>query len=251
MVVDALEVALLAGIGLGAGVASSLFGIGGGLVMVPALHYGLGVAWGQATAVSLAAIAIQTPTGVLGHARRRAVDWRMAIHLALGGLGGVAIGSRLEPIVPVPWLKLLFALLMVLAAWRLVAAGPPRPVGKGGLHPLLLLVIGVGAGIVSQLLGIGGGLLTVPVLALLGTAIHVAVGTSLVPVFTNAAVATGMHLAQHLDLRAGIVLGLGSILGVPLGVRIAHGLPEQGLRRVFAGALTVAAVAVAWTSGVV
>lgn len=247
---DASDVAILAGIGLGAGVLSSLFGIGGGLAMVPALHYGLGLGWGQATAVSLAAIALQTPTGVLGHARRGAVDWRLAIHLALGGVAGVLVGDRLEPHLPVPWLKLLFAALMALAAWRLVAAAP-RPAGPAGHHPLLLLLLGLGAGIVSQLLGIGGGLLTVPVLALLGTPIHAAVGSSLVPVFTNAALATGLHLGAGLDLTAGLVLGAGSLLGVPLGVRLAHALPERGLRRVFALALVLAAVAVAWTSGVV
>lgn len=246
---DALTIALMAAIGLGAGVLSSLFGIGGGLVMVPALHYGLRVEWGQATAVSLAAIALQTPTGVFGHARRGAVDWRMAVHLSLGGLGGVAIGDRLEPHIAVPWLKLLFAVLMALAAWRLVA-GSPRTAGAGGHHPLALLVVGLCAGIVSQLLGIGGGLITVPVLALMGTAMHVAVGSSLVPVFTNAAVATGIHLAEGRDLRAGLVLGLGSLAGVPLGVRIAHALPDRNLRRVFASALVLAAIAVAWTSGV-
>jgi uncharacterized membrane protein YfcA len=211
------------------------------------LHYGLGVAWTHATAISLAAIALQTPTGVLGHARRGAVDWRLAAPLALGGLLGVAAGDRLEPHVAVPWLKVLFAVLMGLAAWRLVAA-PPAPHAHGR-HPALLLAVGVAAGIVSQLLGIGGGLLTVPVLALLGVPIHVAVGTSLVPVFTNAALATAIHLARHVPLLAGVVLGLGSLLGVPLGVRIAHGLPERGLRRVFAGALTLAAVLVAATSG--
>lgn len=244
---DAGHVAILAAVGLGAGVASALFGIGGGLVMVPALHYGLGMPWGHATAVSLLAIAVQTPTGVWGHARRGAVDWRLAVPLAAGGLLGVLAGERVEPHLAVPWLKVLFAALMALAAWRLVA----RPVQPHAhtRNPALLVALGVAAGVVSQLLGIGGGLLTVPVLALLGIPIHVAVGTSLVPVFTNAAVATGVHLAQGIALGAGLVLAAGSLLGVPVGVRAAHALADQGLRRLFAGALAVAALAVAATSG--
>lgn len=244
---DAAELAILAGIGVGAGVASALLGIGGGLVMVPALHYGLAVGWGQATAVSLLAIAVQTPTGVLGHARRGAVDWRIAVPLAVGGLGGVALGDRLEPHVGVPWLKLLFAALMLVAAWRMVAA--PVQAHAHTRDPWILLGLGVAAGVVSQLLGIGGGLLTVPVLALLGVPIHVAVGSSLVPVFTNAAVATGIHVARGVAVAAGLALGAGALAGVPLGVRLAHALPERGLRRVFAAALAVAAVAVAATSG--
>lgn len=245
---DAAHLAILVGVGVGAGFLSALFGIGGGIAMVPALHYGLGYAWPQATAVSLAAIAITTPTGVYQHARRGAVDWALAWPLAVGGVGGVAAGAWLQPRIDVPWLKVLFAGLMALAAWRLVR--PSLHARWRTRHWAFLLALGVACGVVSKLLGIGGGLLSVPALALTGTAIHAAVGSSLVPVFTNAAFASADHLAQGVDLRPALALAVGGLAGVPFGARAAHGLADQGLRRVFAVALTLAAVAIAATSGV-
>lgn len=244
---DALTLVLLALAGLGAGVLASLFGIGGGIVMVPVLHYGFAFTWAQATAVSLAAIALTAPLSVLAHARRGAVQWALAIPMAVGGLAGVAVGQWLQPRVEVPWLKLLFALLMGLAAWRLVQKpSAPRWHTK---HPVYLLSLGAVAGLISKLLGIGGGLLTVPALALTGTAIHVAVGSSLVPVFTNAAVATAHHVADRIELLAALPLAAGAVLGIPVGARLAHALPDKGLRRVFAGGLIAAGILVAATSG--
>ena len=236
--------------GLLVGVLSALFGIGGGLVMVPLLHYVGGYPFGTATALSLMVIAVQSPTGVWQHARRGAVDWRLAWPLVVAGSLGVAGGILLEPHTPVPWLKLLLALLMVLAAWRLVAH---LPAAQPGFHPGLpfLLALGVVSGVASKLLGIGGGLLTVPVLAMAGVPVHVAVGTSLVPVFTNAAFATAEALTGDLAWWPAVPLAAGALCGVPLGAKLAHALDARGLSRVFAGGLVVAALYVAVTSGVV
>lgn len=235
--------------GIVAGVLAALFGIGGGIVMVPVLHYGFGYLWGHATAISLAAIALTAPFSVLAHLRRKAVLWRLAIPLAIGGIVGVAAGQWLQPRIEVPWLKVLFALLMGLAAWRMVQR--PLPARWHTTNPFVLALLGALAGVVSKLLGIGGGLLTVPALALTGTAIHAAVGSSLVPVFTNAALATANHLANGIVLVAALPLALGALAGIPLGARLAHALPDKGLRRVFAAGLTVAAAIIAATSGVV
>ncbi|HLF16236.1 MAG TPA: sulfite exporter TauE/SafE family protein, partial [Candidatus Thermoplasmatota archaeon] len=227
---DPLLAAALLAVGLAAGAVSSLLGVGGGLVMVPVLHYAVGVEWHEATALSLAAIAVQSPTGVLQHARRGAVSWPLAVPLAAGGLAGVFLGAWAEPRLGVPLLKGAFALLMLFAAYRLLST--PRPHRLRPLGPAPLLLLGAAAGVVAKLLGIGGGLLTVPVLALLGTAVHVAVGSSLVAVFTNAAVATGVNLADGLSSWwLAIPLALGGLAGVPLGARAAHALPERGLRR--------------------
>ena len=232
-----------------AGVLSSLFGIGGGIVLVPVLHYLLGFGWVEATQLSLVAIMAQGPTGVWQHARRGAVDWRVALPLALAGLLGVVIGDVLQPLVAVPWLKVLFAALMALAALRLAVPQPPvapeaKPLGLAGLS-----VLGLAAGIVAKLLGIGGGLVTVPVLTLTGLPVHLAVGSSLVPVSTNAAVASGQALAHGLDWLPAVPLALGALAGVPFGARLAHSLKEQGLRRVFAVGLVLAALYIGFTSG--
>lgn len=239
---------LLAAGGL-AGVLSSLFGIGGGIVLVPVLHYVLGFGWVEATQLSLVAIMVQSPTGVWQHARRGAVDWRVAAPLAVAGLLGVFIGDALQPRIAVPWLKVLFAALMALAALRLAFPQPPTVEGARRLGVPGLAALGLFAGVIAKLLGIGGGLVTVPVLALTGLPVHLAVGSSLVPVFTNAAVASAQAFAHGLAWLPAVPLALGALAGVPFGAALAHSLKEAGLRRVFAVGLVLAALYIGLTSG--
>ncbi len=222
-------------IGLMAGIVSGLLGVGGGIVMTPALHYLYRLGWAEAVALSLFVIAVQAPIGVWRHARKGAVDWRTGTALALGGIGGVALGAWLLPRTPVAGLKVLFAGLMVLAAFRL------RPMG---LHRGWLLPMAFGAGVVSRLLGIGGGILTVPGLVFMGFGSHLAIGTSLVPVFTNATWATAGTLAGGLDWLPGLLLAAGAIPGTVAGAWAAHRLPEHDLRRVVSVALVMVAALV-------
>lgn len=244
-----MEWPILLAAGLAAGLVSGLFGVGGGIVLTPVLHYILGYAWADAVALSLLVITVQAPLGIYQHARRDAVRPRLALPLATGGLGGVLLGAWLLPRIQVPWLKLAFAALMVFAAWRMVGRIQARRDEGRGLNAPLLLALGFAAGVVSRLLGVGGGILTVPVLALLGVPAHLAVGTSLVSVWTNATFATVLNLIAGIDWTDGVLLAAGALAGVPAGVWAAHALPETGLRRVIAGGLTVAAVYVAVTSG--
>lgn len=238
--------AIMLATGIAAGTLSGLMGVGGGIVLTPVLHYLLGRPWPEAVALSLLVIAVQSPLGVHRHARKGAVSWRAALPLVVGGALGVAVGHWLLPRTPVPWLKLLFGLLMAGAAWRLVAR-PPAP--RTDDLPLVgAAAVGVGAGLVSRLLGVGGGIVTVPALTLLAVPVHVAVGTSLVPVFTNAGLASGANLAGDLAWQDGIVLAAGALGGTLLGVRAAHALPERGLRRVVAGGMAVVATIIIATA---
>ncbi|MES2153972.1 MAG: sulfite exporter TauE/SafE family protein [bacterium] len=239
----------LVALGAGAGFLSTLFGIGGGVVIVPVLVYGLGVDFHVATATSLAAMLAHPPLGVYQHARRGAVDWRLAGLLVAGGAVGVPAGIVIEGHVGTSWLKFLFALIMVGAAWRLVAK-PPRVHEEP--HPALgVVALGVVAGAASRLFGIGGGLVSVPMLAFLGTRMHAAVGSSLVAVFTNAALASAVSLSKGLDWHPAVPIALGAVCAATFGTRAAHGLRAQPLARLFAAALTLAAIYVAATSGVV
>ena len=225
-------------LGAVAGIISGLLGVGGGIVLTPFLHYVGGRPWPEAVALSLLVIAIQSPIGVWRHARKGVVDWRLAVPLTGAGALGVGLGDRALPHLPVPLLKALFASLMLFAAWRL-----GREVRARTLRGAAALV-GLGAGFVSRILGVGGGILTVPALTLAGTPTHVAVGTSLVAVFTNAALATGANLSRGLAWSEGVVLAVGAVAGTFLGVRLAHGLPEVKLKRVVAIALVAVAALV-------
>jgi uncharacterized protein len=247
--VDAATALLLAAAGLLAGFLSTLYGIGGGIVMVPVLHYAFGVPFPDATAVSLLVIALQSPFGVRQHLRRRAVVWPLAWPLCLSGAAGVVAGILAQPHVPERALKGLLAGLMALAALRMVR----RDLTPRGDPPGLptLLALGGFAGAASKLLGVGGGLVTVPALTLLGVPVHKAVGSSLVPVFTNALLASLVALlAGFPEAWTAVPLAAGAFVAVPLGARVAHALPDAGLRQVFAAGLVAAAGYVAWTAAV-
>ncbi|MGB0653186.1 MAG: sulfite exporter TauE/SafE family protein [Thermoplasmatota archaeon] len=235
--------------GMAAGFVSGLAGVGGGIILTPVLHYVLGYTWGDAVALSLFVIAAQSPLGIWRHRRKGAVSWRMAGPLVAGGAGGVLIGAWLEPRIGVPWLKLTFALLMLAAARQLYRdRKPPRPDGGGHLPVAAALAVGLGAGIISRLLGIGGGLVTVPILALAGVPAHLAVGSSLVPVWSNAAVASLGNAGRDLDWLGGLVMAAAAMAGSWAGVAAAHRLPERGLRLVFAAGLVLMALYIAVTT---
>lgn len=235
-------IALLAG--LVAGITAGLFGIGGGVVMVPVLHYGLGLAFPLATAVSLFVIAFNTPFGLWRQHRHGNVLWVQGGLLALGGAAGVGLAILARPWLPVVALKALFALVMAFAALRMVRRTLPsaHKASRWWLVPA-----GVVAGFAANLLGIGGGLLMVPVLVFLGVGIHQAVATSLVAVFTNALVSTVGALpvlVHHLALA--VPLAVGAVVGIRLGVHLANRLHAVRLRQVFALFLALMAAYVLW-----
>jgi hypothetical protein len=163
--------------------------------MVPALHYVAGRSWADSVAASLLVMVFTTPVGMALQHARGFVRWREGALLAVAGVVGVLGASALERFLPVPALKIAFAVLLLVTAHRLVRsrpraagepAGSPRhhgsaasgsaeplapPVlqeGRGARpEPLLLLVAGLAAGSVAKLLGIGGGLVMVPALVVL------------------------------------------------------------------------------------
>lgn len=208
-------------------------GVGGGIVLTPVLHYAMGFTWLEAVALSLFVIALQTPIGIWRHAKKGAVHWPTAIQLAFAGGIGVLIGDWSLPFIPVALLKLLFAALLAVAAWRMTADSALRG------RPWLIPVFGVAAGVISRWLGVGGGILTVPALALTGTPVHVAVASSLVPVHTNAAIASGANLARGLGWETGLWLAAVAMVGSVIGVKLAHSLNPERLQRVVAAGMVV------------
>ncbi len=230
-------------IGLLAGLLLALIGIGGGLVIVPFLHLVLDLPWHTATAVSLVVIVVQAPMGIWRHARKGALDWRLGSRLAVGGALGVIVASVLEARIPVAAFKVLFALVMAFAAWRLWSQ---KPVPRRELPGIAIGTAGFLAGLLAKWLGIGGGLITTPLMVLAGITPHVAVATSLLPVWTNALLGTAWNttaLEPALLLRLGGPMALAALVGAFVGVRIAHALAAATLKRVISGAMVVGLLA--------
>ncbi len=236
---DPVTFALAILIGLAAGVASGLFGVGGGTIMVPALIFIMpGTTFLAAKAVSLAAMLVGTLVGIVRHQSRGAVDVRRGVILGVAGAAGAALAVVAAEGVADVVLRGAFGGFLVLTSLRMMR--PRVPLARA-LSPrvdlALIIVTGFGAGIIAGFFGVGGGIVMVPAMVFAGVAIHVAVGTSLIAILINALVATTTHLG--LGYWRDIVfiappLATGAIVGAFLGADLAHRLNADRLKRVFA-----------------
>lgn len=236
--------------GLIAGLASGLFGVGGGVVMVPAVLFLVpGTDFHLAKAASLVVIAVSSTWGILTHQRKRSVDLTDGALLAGGGLVGTALAAWAVEGIAAASLTLAFAAVLLAAGLRLALGGSPRAhVISPGRRRAYLIAGGFAGGLLAGAFGIGGGILMVPLLLFVGVPIHMAVGTSLVAVLVNAVSGTITHAALGYGpqlLSLGVPLAIGAVPGTRLGALWAHKLHADRLRRAFGVFLALVAVSLA------
>lgn len=202
--------ALAVGIGVGAGVLSGLFGVGGGFLIVPALTGLLGMGQRRANGTSLAAVIPISAAAALGYAFDGYVDLFVVVLLVGGGVIGAEIGTRLLKRLPIRTIQFCFSALLVVAALRLVFG----PVDNDAMHLGLatdvgLFALGVLTGVLSGLLGVGGGFVMVPGMVLLASLSNpLAKGTSLAAIVPTAVFATRRNLRNdNADVRLGLLIG--------------------------------------------
>lgn len=243
-------------VGALAGLLAGLLGVGGGVVVVPALAFAFtsqGVApryvMPLALGTSLATIVFTSLASVRAHHRRGAVNWliveRLGPGLVLGALGGASVATRLSSDV----LMVIFAVfLWAVAAHLLVDA---VPTATGALPGRLgLLAAGGAIGLLSGVVGIGGGSLSVPLLTRCRVKLHEAIGTAAaagcpvafagaVGYLVNGLAFDGLPRASagFLHLPAVIGVAVPSVIAAPLGARLAHRLPIRRLKTLFAAFL--------------
>ncbi|MDH2444010.1 sulfite exporter TauE/SafE family protein [Amnibacterium sp. CER49] len=223
--------------GLVGGLLSGLFGVGGGVLMVPLLTLWARLGQRRAVATSLAALVLSSAAGCLSYLARGAVDVPAAAALIVGSVVGAVIGSALLRRLPVPVLRWAFLALLVAVAVRLLLA---VPVGRPApLTPLLLVVlvaVGLAVGIASGLFGVGGGVLIVPALGLLfGLPELVAKGTSLLVIVPAGFTGTLRNRRAGLvDLRAAALVGAPAAVASIGGSALAFLLPASLSRVLFA-----------------
>lgn len=239
-----------------AGFVGALFGVGGGLVIVPTLTLVFSllavpeaVRVHLAVGTSLATIIFVSLAAIRAHHRMGKVDWprvrEFAPSIAVGALLGAFLASHL----PGPALKICVGAFALLMAARLALSKKSEP-GKASPQPLSPLAGGA-IGAVSAVVGIGGGSLSVPYLLHRGTPIHVAIPVSSacgLPIAVCGATgfallgfsAPGLPLYSvgYISLPALAAIGLTSVLFAPLGARAAHALPAPALRGLFITLLT-------------
>lgn len=238
-------------LGLAIGLTLGAVGGGGSVLAVPALVYLLGEDVHAATTESLVVVTVAALAGGVVQARGQQVCWRHALAFAPAAVAGAVGGTVLNGAVSATALLVGFALVMMAAAvatWRRAT----RPAGEGPdaacppLRTSRTIAAGAAVGVMTGLLGVGGGFLVVPLLALaLRMPLRRAIGTSLVIVAFVSAVATGAHLVigdGTMDAAITAAMALACAGGAVLGSLGSRRVPAVALARAFA--LVVAAVAV-------
>ena len=233
-------------VGLAAGFLSGLFGVGGGILIVPALVLVLGMTQRLAHGTSLAAVLPIAIAGVVGFAMEDSIDWAVAAALVFGAMGGAVIGTHALQVLSPTALARVFAVVLVLSAARLVLDDSD---GSGRTELSLvgfavLVLIGLLSGTLAGLLGVGGGVVMVPAMIILfGIPAAVAKGTSLAVIVPTSVIATQRNLRNHnADLRSAAAVGLAGIVSAYAASKISVSLDERLSNALFAALLTFVAV---------
>lgn len=237
MMVLALVMSLLIGISLG------LLGGGGSILTTPILIYALGIDTKEAIATSLVVVGVTSAAAVVQHARAGNVAWRTGLMFGAAGMVGAFLGGYVAAWVPANVLLLLFAGMMLATAVAMFR-GRKEQVADGHAHPSWkILAEGVVVGVVTGLVGAGGGFLVVPALALLGgLPMPKAVGTSLLVIALKSVAGYAGHAAHvAVDLELAALVSAAAVVGSFAGSRMATVVPPDALRRGFAGFVLVMA----------
>lgn len=254
----------LIGLSLGA------LGGGGSVLAIPALVYAAGQSPRQATATSLLLVGSAALVGMGSHWRAGRVRWGMGVAFGLAGVGGSLAGSALNRHLDANVLLLGFSALVLVAAWRMIVGCPTctqvgeqrellKAADAGGASGSLLtkvrprvdaalalkvLVAGSAVGFLTGLFGVGGGFVIVPALALLlKLPMPEAIGTSLLVIAINSAVALASRMATAtIDWHVAGPFTLAAIGGVLAGGEVANRIDSRRSLRWFAGLLVAVAV---------
>lgn len=255
-------------IGLLAGVLSGMFGIGGGVVIVPALTVFLGFSTVEAISTSLAALLL--PVGVfavVAYYRAGLMQFRAAALIAIGLLVTTWFGAAITLSLPADTLRQVYGVFLFYIGWRFAeprqvyftwkanrslaaipaastappptAALPDEPVPEvepPDVHWVVILLVGLGAGIASGMFGIGGGAVIVPALvALLKYDQKLAVGTSLGALLLPVGLPGVLRYAGEgvLDFGVAFWVAVGLLAGAVLGARIALNLPSKVVKQLY------------------
>ncbi len=254
MQMQMIHIVILLITGAGVGFASGLLGVGGCFLMVPVQFWVLtSIGVDSTIAIRIAFgtnLAVVLPTaisGAFGHHRKEAVLWKAGIVLGLTGLAGAFVGGFIATHVPGNFLTIAFGLAILAGAIRMLTAKPIKAESKPVNSVLTCMLWGFPLGIVSGIIGIGGGVLMIPVMVIaLGFDMHQAVGTSTaLMIFTSIGgilsyIVNGLNVpglpvysVGYVNLLQWILLAGTSVPIAQIGVKAAHKLPAKQLKYAF------------------
>lgn len=226
----ALALSVLIGVTLG------LLGGGGSILTTPILIYVLKMETKEAIATSLLVVGVTSLAGLIPHARAGNVAWRTGLIFGAAGMVGAALGGVVAGYVPANALMVLFAIMMVATALAMFRGRKTPTRTPTSLKPAKIVLDGLVVGLVTGLVGAGGGFLVVPALTLLGgLSMPLAVGTSLLVIAMKSFAGFAGHLS-HVEVNFGLaaMISAAAVLGSAVGGALASKIPPEALRKGFA-----------------
>jgi uncharacterized membrane protein YfcA len=230
-------IALTIGLAVLVGISLGLLGGGGSILTVPLLAYVAGMEPKHAIAMSLLVVGTTSAIAAITHARAGRVRWRIAVLFGAVAMAGAYAGGRLARFIPGTVLLIAFAVIMI-AAGLAMLRGRKNTAGADGdqrLPVVRIALLGAAVGVISGLVGAGGGFLLVPALALLGgLPMPVAVGTSLVVIAMQSFAGFAGHLANdQIDWRLAAFVTAAAVAGALIGGRLIVFVNPATLRQLF------------------
>lgn len=242
-------------LGCGIGCFSGLLGLGGGLLVVPILHWIFKSIpetapnnMQLAITTSLAVMVITSITATVSQSRKKSVLWNVFLWIGIGMFFGASIGPIICDYFQNRMLEIIFGSIEILAAIFIFFFNheqfKEKEVSLTLGKKLLFILMGFVAALIGSMLGIGGGVMIVPFLIYLGFSSHLSIGTSAATTMLTAIIGTISQLLDsysiqipnsigYIFLPAAIALSIGSLICTPLGVKLAHKLPERHLKKIF------------------
>ena len=231
-------------VGILAGLLSGLFGVGGGILVVPALILVLKLDPRRASGTSLGAVLPISISSLLTYWSHDNVDWIMAMWLAIGAVMGAVYGTKLIHVLPRKALGYLFATVLFVTAVRLYI--PTDAEGRSEIMwvaAVALILIGFVTGVLAGLLGIGGGVVMVPVMIVAFSELPVvAKGTSAAVILPTSIIGTWRNsVSNNIDHRVAAIVGLAGVPTAILGGTIADYMSKDVSNALFATLVLIVA----------
>ena len=250
--------------GVFAGLLAGLLGVGGGLVIVPLITYSFAFQGVESTVIhkvalgtSLATIVFTSISSFMAHNRSGAVIWPIFRQITPGILIGTFFGTFVAASINEWWLKVFFVVFLYYTATQMFLNIKPKP-SREIPGPVGNTFAGLGIGGISSLVGIGGGMISVPYMSWCNISIHKAIGTSAAigfPIAVSGAlgnVVNGWGMSDlpyclgFVYLPALVGIASASVFTAPLGAKLSHKLPVGTLKKIFACMLAVIATQMVW-----
>jgi len=243
--------ALLVIVGLGAGTLGSMTGVGGGIIMTPALTF-MGFAPAQISSTSLFAVTFTSASSSISYAKQKKIYYQVGLKMAAAAIPGAIVGAFISNVIAIESFKIYFGIVLMLAgiyiaySTSFMRERQKGPTGNDKNSELLrpLFYSGAfGAGIISSLFGVGGGIVFVPLLVLvLGMTLTNASPTSQIALLITSFVGTVTQaVLGHTDYFHAASLSVGAFVGGQIGAKISHNVRESLLRKL----LSISLIAVA------